>query len=151
MRFRQPPGNLFEKQCETPLYPNDLIMRVAPNAGIELRVNGKVPGNTLQIKNVAFDFDYSETFRKEPPEAYERLIADAMSGDQSLFIRGDEAEAAWQVVDPIIKGWQQSSEKPPQYEPGSWGPDAANQLMEKDGRHWLQNKDEPQPVIACAL
>ena len=150
VRFRQPPGHLFDKQCENPLQANDLIIRVAPNAGISLRVNGKVPGNTLSIKNVAFDFDYSETFKKEPPEAYERLIADAMAGDQSLFIRGDEAEAAWQVVDPIIKGWKQSG-KPEEYEPGSWGPASADKLIENDGRQWIQDSSDPQPVIACSL
>ncbi len=154
VRFKTPPLTLFQKQCESPVFPNDLVIHVAPKGGISLRVNGKVPGNTLSIKNVAFDFDYAETFKKEPPEAYERLIADAVAGDQSLFIRGDEAEAAWTVVDPILRGWAELDEAgkgPATYEPGTWGPDAASELMSRDGRAWMQDKSEPQPVIACSL
>ena len=154
VRFKAPPTTLFQKRCDVPVVPNDLIIRVAPKGGISLRVNGKVPGNTLQIKPVAFDFDYAETFQKEPPEAYERLIADAIAGDQSLFIRGDEAEAAWKVVDPIIRGWKKLDEEgktPEQYEPGSWGPPMAANMMSRDARAWAQDSDEPQPIIACAL
>ena len=151
VRFKAPPMTLFQQQCETPVYPNDLVIRVAPNTGIDLRVNGKVPGNTLQIKNVSFDFDYGETFKKEPPEAYERLIADAMAGDPTLFIRGDEAEAAWEVVDPVLTAWADSDGPPEEYDPGSWGPKSGAELIERDGRQWLQSSDEPQPTIACSL
>ncbi len=154
VRFKSPPLTLFQQRCETPVVPNDLVIHVAPKGGISLRVNGKVPGNTLSIKNVAFDFDYAETFQKEPPEAYERLIADAIVGDQSLFIRGDEAEAAWQVVDPILRGWKKLDEegkKPATYEPGSWGPGESATMMTRDARSWAQDSDEPQPIIACAL
>lgn len=154
VRFRRPPIALFQKQCESPVYPNDLIIRVAPHAGISLRVNGKVPGTSLNIKSVAFEFNYAETFRKEPPEAYERLIADAMAGDPSLFIRGDEAEAAWTVVDPILKGWATLDEKgeaPHDYDPGSWGPRAAADLIGKDNRQWLESNETPEPVLACSI
>jgi glucose-6-phosphate 1-dehydrogenase len=150
VRFKSPPDTLFQKQCETPVYANDLVIRVAPHSGIEMRVNGKVPGNQLNIKAVKFDFDYGETFKKEPPEAYERLIADAMAGEQTLFIRGDEAEAAWQIVDPILEGWS-NGDGPELYEPGSWGPSGAMKLIERDGRQWMQSSDEPAPVIACSL
>ena len=105
IRFRSPPLTLFQKQCETPVYPNDLIIRVAPEEGTSLRFNGKVPGGVMNIKGVALDFQYKTAFNTEPPEAYERLIHDAMVGDQTLFIRGDEAEAAWQVIDPVEQGW----------------------------------------------
>ena len=154
VRFRSPPMTLFQKQCESSVYPNDLIIRVAPNTGIDLRVNGKVPGNQLNIKNIAFDFDYSETFKAEPPEAYERLIADAMAGDPTLFIRGDEAEAAWEVIDPILAGWRQMDERgerPEPYAAGSWGPAGAEAMMSRDGRSWLQNGGEPEPILACSL
>ena len=154
VRFKAPPMTLFQRQCESPVRPNDLIIRVAPHTGIDLRVNGKVPGNQLHIRPVAFDFDYGETFKKEPPEAYERLIADAMAGDQSLFIRGDEAEAAWQVVDPILAGWRQQDDRgdrPETYAPGTWGPRAAHKLIGGDDRQWLQGGDDPDPVVACAL
>lgn len=154
VRFRRPPMTLFQKQCESAVYPNDLVIHVAPDAGISLRVNGKVPGNSLNIKSVAFEFDYADTFQKEPPEAYERLIADAMAGDQALFIRGDEAEAAWTVIDPILQAWDKANEEgktPETYEPGSWGPKGSFELMKRDDRKWLQSDDHDEPVIACSL
>ena len=85
-------------------------------------------------------------------EAYERLIHDAMIGDQTLFIRGDEAEAAWAVIDPIEQGWQQSKRAPEEYAPGTWGPKRAMDLIEMDGRRWRHtgNGDE-EPIIACSL
>ena len=150
VRFRAPPLTLFQKQCETPVYPNDLIIHVSPEEGISMRLNGKVPGGTMQIKPVSMNFDYADTFRKEAPEAYERLIADAMQGDQTLFIRGDEAEAAWEVIDLILQGWAKSDKKPEPYTPGSWGPKSAMDLIEQDGRRWLQGGDDEQ-IIACSL
>jgi glucose-6-phosphate 1-dehydrogenase len=152
VRFRSPPLTLFQKQCESPVFPNDLILRVQPQEGISWRLNGKVPGGQMNIKSVALDFDYEKTFEKESPEAYERLIYDAMAGDQTLFIRGDEAEAAWQVIDPIEKAWAQSKNKPEEYAPGSWGPKKAMDLIELDGRRWIQGNDgETEPILACPL
>lgn len=152
VRFRSPPQTLFQKQCESPVYPNDLVIRVQPNEGISWRLNGKVPGGQMSIKSVALDFLYQTTFQTEAPEAYERLIHDAMVGDQTLFIRGDEAEAAWSVIDPIEKGWQQSKIAPEEYKPGSWGPKRAMQLIEMDGRRWLHsNGDMAEPIVACSL
>jgi glucose-6-phosphate 1-dehydrogenase len=151
VRFRSPPLTLFQKQCEAAVYPNDLIIRVQPEEGISWRMNGKVPGGALNIKPVALDFLYKTTFHKEPPEAYERLIYDAMIGDQTLFIRGDEVEAAWSIIDPIEEGWLKSKHKPHEYAPGSWGPQKANDLIERDGRRWMHSADVPEPIIACAL
>jgi glucose-6-phosphate 1-dehydrogenase len=153
VRFRSPPLTLFQKQSESPVYPNDLVIRVQPDEGVSLRINGKVPGGQMNIKSVALDFLYKTTFNKEPPEAYERLIYDAMIGDQTLFIRGDEAEAAWAVIDPIEEGWSRSKSALEHYAPGSWGPQKAMNLIEDDGRRWLHvtNGDAPEPIIACAL
>jgi len=151
VRFRSPPQTLFQVQCDTPVYPNDLVVRVQPNEGLSLRLNGKVPGGPMSIRPVALDFLYARAFRKEPPEAYERLIHDAMSGDQTLFIRGDEVEAAWSLIDPIEQGWAESKTPPQEYAPGSWGPAAAADLIERDGRRWLQNGGETEPIVACAL
>ncbi|HTL30186.1 MAG TPA: glucose-6-phosphate dehydrogenase [Tepidisphaeraceae bacterium] len=151
VRFRSPPLTLFQKQCESPVYPNDLIIRVQPDEGISWRLNGKVPGGQMNIKSVALDFLYKTTFNVEPPEAYERLIFDAMVGDQTLFIRGDEAEAAWAVIDRIEEGWQQSKLPPEEYAPGTWGPKRAMQLIEEDGRRWMHSGDEAEPIIACSL
>lgn len=151
VRFRSPPLTLFQKQCESPVFPNDLIIKVAPEEGISLRLNGKVPGGTMNIKSVAMDMFYKSTFHAEAPEAYERLIFDAICGDQTLFIRGDEAEAAWAVIDPIEQGWAQSTKPPEQYAPGTWGPKSAMELIELDGRRWLHSSDDAEPTIACPL
>jgi glucose-6-phosphate 1-dehydrogenase len=152
VRFRSPPQTLFQKQCDAPVYPNDLIIRIAPEEGISWRLNGKVPGGVMNIKPVALDFNYKTAFKVEAPEAYERLIHDAMIGDQTLFIRGDEVEAAWAVVDPIEQGWRESKRPPEIYAPGSWGPKRGMELIEHDGRRWMQSKDgEAEPIIACSL
>jgi glucose-6-phosphate 1-dehydrogenase len=152
VRFRSPPLTLFQKQSDAHIYPNDLIIRVQPEEGTSWRLNAKVPGGTLNIKSVALDYMYKTAFNVEPPEAYERLIYDGMIGDQSLFIRGDEAEAAWQVIDPIEQHWAKSKISPQEYKPGSWGPQKAMDLIEEDGRRWLQTADgEAEPLIACSL
>jgi len=151
VRFRSPPLTLFQKQCESPVYPNDLIVRVQPDEGIGWRLNGKVPGGQMNIKSVALDFFYEKAFNVEPPEAYERLIFDSMLGDQTLFIRGDEAEAAWAVIDPIEQGWAQSKMPPDTYAPGTWGPKKAMDLIELDGRRWTHSGESAEPIIACSL
>jgi glucose-6-phosphate 1-dehydrogenase len=153
VQFRSPPLTLFQKQCTTPVYPNDLIIRIQPEEGISWRLNGKVPGGAMNIKPVAMDMLYKTTFQVEPPEAYERLIHDAIVGDQTLFIRGDEAEAAWMVIDPIEQGWAESKKPPKQYAPGTWGPKSAMDLIELDGRRWMHGgpSDEPEPIVACAI
>ncbi|MGA3066718.1 MAG: glucose-6-phosphate dehydrogenase [Tepidisphaeraceae bacterium] len=151
VRFRSPPLTLFQKQTEAPVYPNDLIIRVQPDEGISWRLNAKVPGGQMNIKPVALDFLYHTAFHVEPPEAYERLLYDALLGDQTLFIRGDEAEAAWQVIDPFEEAWRKSPNPPQQYAPGTWGPKAAMELIENDGRSWMHSGDEVEPIIACSL
>ncbi len=151
VRFRSPPLTLFQKQCESPVYPNDLVIKVAPEEGISMHLNGKVPGGSMNIKNVEMNFNYASAFKQEAPEAYERLIFDALNGEQTLFIRGDEAEAAWEVIDVILEGWKQSTRKPDEYTPGTWGPKRAIDLMEHDGRRWAHGDGEGEPIIACAL
>ncbi len=152
VRFRSPPLTLFQKQCEAPVYPNDLIIRVQPDEGISWRLNGKVPGGQMNIKPVALDFFYRTAFHVEPPDAYERLIYDAMAGDQTLFIRGDEVEAAWAVIDPIEQAWAASAKRPESYAPGTWGPRRAMDLIELDGRRWMHSADgQEEPIIACSL
>ena len=151
IRFKAPPLTLFQKQCESAVLPNDLTIKVAPDEGITWRINGKVPGGAMNIKGVAMDFLYRDTFKTEAPEAYERLIHDAVVGDQGLFIRGDEAEAAWSVIDPIEHAWASSPNKPFEYKPGSWGPQQAMDLIERDGRKWAHSTDAESPVIACAV
>ena len=151
VRFRSAPLTLFQKQCDSPVYPNDLIIRVQPDEGISMRLNGKVPGGQMQIKNVAMDFLYKTAFGAEAPDAYERLIHDAMLGDQTLFISGEEAEAAWSVIDTIEKAWSMTVWPPQEYAPGSWGPKRAMDLIELDGRRWLHSGQEAEPIIVCSL
>jgi glucose-6-phosphate 1-dehydrogenase len=150
VRFRSPPLTLFQKQCDE-VFPNDLVIRVQPEEGISWRLNAKVPGGAMNIKSVALDFLYKTTFKTEPPEAYERLIYDALLGDQTLFIRGDEAEAAWRVIDPIEEAWAKLGIAPEQYAPGTWGPKQAMDLIEQDGRRWLHTGADEEPIVACSL
>ena len=150
VRFRSPPLTLFQKQCDD-VYPNDLVIRVQPEEGISWRLNGKVPGGAMVIKSVALDFLYKTAFKTEAPEAYERLLYDALLGDQTLFIRADEAEAAWRVIDPIEQTWAASPARPQEYAPNTWGPKAAMDLIEQDGRRWLHTGDDEEPIIACSL
>ena len=152
VRFRSPPLTLFQKSCETPVMPNDLVIRVQPEEGISWRFNAKVPGGHMNISPVDMNMAYKTTFNVEAPEAYERLIADAITGDQTLFIRGDEAEAAWTVVDPIGRGWAGGKAADPQpYAPGTWGPKGAMDLIEHDGRQWAADaKTTPAATVtAC--
>jgi glucose-6-phosphate 1-dehydrogenase len=151
VRFRSPPMTLFQTQCAT-VYPNDLVIRVQPDEGISFRINGKVPGGQMNIKPIAMDFLYRTTFNIDPPEAYERLIHDAMTGDQTLFIRGDEAEAAWAVIDPIEQAFARGLVPSQEYKPGTWGPKRSFDLIEMDGRRWLHAQDgQVEPILACSL
>jgi glucose-6-phosphate 1-dehydrogenase len=150
VRFRSPPLTLFQKQCDQ-VYPNDLVIRVQPEEGISWRLNGKVPGGAMNIKSVALDFLYKTTFKSEAPEAYERLLYDCLLGDQTLFIRADEAEAAWQVIDPIEHAWAASPAAPQQYAPNTWGPKSAMDLIELDGRRWLHSGNDDEPIVACSI
>jgi glucose-6-phosphate 1-dehydrogenase len=148
VRFRSPPQTLFQTSSAK-VYPNDLIIRVQPEEGLSWRLNAKVPGGQLSIKSVALDFLYSKTFNCEAPEAYERLIHDAIIGEQTLFIRADEAEAAWTVLDPVEQAWARNKTEPQPYAPGSWGPPRAMELLERDGRQWMHTT-EVEPVVGCA-
>lgn len=137
VQFKEAPGVLFNSS-ETPLGPNQLVIRIQPDEGVSLRLQCKVPGSTLRIDPVKMDFRYGTSFGKQSPEAYERLILDAMAGDATLFARRDEVEHAWRYVDVIEQAWH-ASQTPPQlctYPSGSWGPAEAEEMLERDGRSW---------------
>ena len=134
IRWKDAPSVLFNDGPD-PLKSNMMVMRIQPHDGFALRVNAKVPSSN-EIKDVRMNFDYHETFGAEPPEAYERLLHDAMIGDGTLFTRRDESESAWGIVDPILNAWSQSEDKPFEYEPGSWGPEEAVEFIGKTGRKW---------------
>jgi glucose-6-phosphate 1-dehydrogenase len=117
--------------------PNLLAIRVQPDEGILLRFNSKVPGLGLEIRPVTMDFTYGAAFSADTPDAYETLVLDATLGDQSLFTRADEVEAAWSIVSPIHDAWLDSPPPEfPNYASGSWGPEEAEHLVGRDGRRW---------------
>jgi len=120
--------------------PNVLTLRIQPDEGIELRFMSKVPGHDLVVGRVTMDMSYVETFGGEPPEAYERLLLDAMRGDATLFSRRDAVEASWAWITPILRHVERHPPRDfPNYAPGSWGPDAADELLRRDGRAWRES------------
>jgi glucose-6-phosphate 1-dehydrogenase len=137
VHFKKAPGVLFNKESVA-LDQNVLVVRIQPDEGISLRMQAKIPGISLRIEPVKMDFHYGTSFGKPSPEAYERLLLDAMSGDATLFARRDEVEEAWAFIDPIEEAWQSKKDAPPLefYPAGSWGPDAADELLARDGRAW---------------
>jgi glucose-6-phosphate 1-dehydrogenase len=136
IQFKEVPHRLFRDSSSEP-DPNLLAIRIQPDEGIMLRFGAKVPGLGLDVRSVTMDFTYGSAFSVDSPDAYETLILDALLGDASLFTRADEVETAWSIVTPIIEAWSQ--EPPPDfpnYEAGSWGPEAADQLLARDDRKW---------------
>jgi glucose-6-phosphate 1-dehydrogenase len=149
IQFRPVPHQSFPPTAVRDMQPNALLIRIQPDDGIVLRFQAKQPGQKLRLRPVDMEFDYSATFRGGQPEAYETLLLDVMQADASLFMRADQVEAAWEVVMPILESWEASPpEDFPNYAAGTWGPDAATQLMARDGRHWhtpLCNDDAATP------
>jgi glucose-6-phosphate 1-dehydrogenase len=136
IQFKEVPLRLFRESTGDPA-PNVLAMRIQPDEGIMLRFAAKVPGLGLDVRAVNMDFAYGTSFAVDSPDAYETLILDALLGDASLFTRADEVEAAWSVVTPIINSWaDMPAPHFPDYAAGTWGPEAATELMERDGRRW---------------
>ncbi|RBP41336.1 glucose-6-phosphate 1-dehydrogenase [Roseimicrobium gellanilyticum] len=117
---------------------NVLVIRIQPDEGISLRMLSKLPGVQLLMQPVKMDFRYSTSFGKASPEAYERLLLDAMAGDATLFARRDEVENAWAFIDELENAWHKSGNPPPmcEYPAGSWGPKEADELLQADGRVW---------------
>jgi len=137
IQFKQVPRILFNRDEMPTLSPNVLTMRIQPDEGISLEFSAKIPGTTLHIQPVKMDFGYRETFGVEPPEAYERLLLDALQGDQTLFTRRDEVEVAWSFITPILEGWAATPPANfPNYAAGTWGPEEAEQFIASDGRSW---------------
>ncbi|MEY2477095.1 MAG: glucose-6-phosphate 1-dehydrogenase [Actinomycetota bacterium] len=118
------------------LQPNALVLRIQPDEGISLRFGAKVPGQAFKVRSVAMDFSYGAAFLEEAPDAYERLLLDVMVGDPTLFIRTDEVEQAWRIVDPILTAWATDEAPLAFYPAGTWGPKEADQMIERDGRQW---------------
>lgn len=143
IQFKLPPLQLFktvecdEHMCEIVAdRPNTLVFRIQPHESISLKFSAKRPGMQYQIQPVDMDFDFGKSFDVPLPEAYERLLLDVIRGDSTLFTRSDELEAAWEFCTPILDHWQQSTSKPHAYPAGSWGPEAAEELLSRSGREW---------------
>jgi len=135
VHFKKAPLVLFNKESTE---QNVLVIRIQPDEGISLRMQAKMPGTSFRIEPVKMDFHYGTSFGKASPEAYERLLLDAMSGDATLFARRDEVEEAWAFIDPIEKAWAAKKDAPGLffYPAGSWGPEEADDLLARDGRAW---------------
>ena len=136
IQFRPVPHRLFRDSSADP-EPNLLAIRIQPDEGIMLRFGAKIPGLGVDVRNVTMDFTYGSAFTVDSPDAYETLILDALLGDASLFTRADEVEEAWSIVDPILETWVESPQPEfPNYPAGTWGPDAGDDLLARDGRRW---------------
>jgi glucose-6-phosphate 1-dehydrogenase len=133
VRFKDVPGFLFQDQK---IDPNVLTIRIQPNEGIALKINCKVPGPSTLIQPVKMDFRYGSYFGQPPPEAYERLILDCITGDNTLFARSDEVAASWKILTPLLNHWAEEKPSFPDYSSGTWGPVQADEMLARDHRTW---------------
>ncbi len=133
--FKRPPYQPFYPDQTNLLTNNAVVIRIQPDEGVLMRFGSKVPGVGLEVRDVNMDFAYSEAFTEQSPEAYERLILDALLDESSLFPTNAEVERSWEILDPILDFWAQQG-RPDEYEAGTWGPASANHMLEKDGRVW---------------
>jgi glucose-6-phosphate 1-dehydrogenase len=143
IQFKPTPHVLFATLCDVKLDPNAIMLRLQPNEGISLRFNGKIPGTSTGVRPVRMNFSYDSEFGAYTPEAYERLLLEAMAGDATLFIRRDEVETAWSIVDAVRKGWEGKPLTNREfYAAGTWGPVASDDLLAQRGHTW----HNPQPL-----
>jgi glucose-6-phosphate 1-dehydrogenase len=136
IQFKQAPHLPFAASSVESAAPNLLILRIQPDEGASLRFLAKVPGPQIDLRVVSMDFTYGNSFLRSSPEAYERLLLDALLGDSTLFTRWDEVERAWEIIEGLIDVWSSRPGPFPNYEAGTWGPEAAEELMRRDGREW---------------
>ncbi len=133
IQFKKPPTALFEAEAEQ---ANLLVLRIQPNEGASLAFQAKIPGSRRRLQQVRMDFRYGTSFAAPPPEAYERLLLDTMLGDPTLFTRTDEVDSAWRFITQILDAWSDSKAPIETYPAGSWGPEAADALLARDGAKW---------------
>ena len=137
IQFKTPPGILFSSSNVFDLAPNTMVIQIQPDEGVSLVMNSKIPGLETRTQPVRMNFRYKTTYGSNTPEAYERLILDAMIGDSTLFIRGDETEASWKIVTPILDFWKTcGNEGMAEYQSGSWGPLESDQLLWQSNNQW---------------
>jgi glucose-6-phosphate 1-dehydrogenase len=137
IHFKPVPHRLFSRQASQNLEPNLLVLEIQPDEGMALKFAVKVPGPVMMLRPVNMVFQYGSSFNVRSPDAYERLLLDAMLGDGTLFTRRDEVEAAWRIMTQILDGWSRQTDAIlPAYEAGTWGPKEADAFMNRDGRAW---------------
>ncbi|QNF92865.1 glucose-6-phosphate dehydrogenase [Janibacter sp. YB324] len=134
--FKRAPHLPFTDTETEELGQNAVVIRVQPDEGVTMRFGAKVPGNQMEVRDVTMDFGYGRAFTESSPEAYERLILDVLLGDPPLFPRHEEVELSWKILDPIERFWARSRATVEQYPAGTWGPAAADEMMQRDGRTW---------------
>jgi len=139
IQFHRAPHPPFADIAGDGLRPNVLLVHIQPDEGVSLAIGAKVPGQGMSIRTVHMDFLYGGAFRTGLPEAYERLILDCLLGDATLFTRADEVDEQWQLVDTIVAAWRRDRPNFPNYEAGTWGPVAADELLHRDGRSWRRH------------
>jgi len=150
--FRPIPHSVFGERAGT-IHPNHLVIRLQPDEGVKLWLMIKDPGpGGMRLKQVPLDMSFQEAFGVRNPDAYERLLMDVVRGDQTLFMRRDEVEAAWAWIDPIQELAAESGDPPKPYAAGTWGPSAAIALIERDGRTWHEDmaSSHPDPELPAA-
>lgn len=137
IQFKEVPFLMFQSAAQQ-VNPNVLALRIQPDEGISMRFDVKTPGNSLRTRPVEMDFRYESAFGQPNTDAYARLLIDCMLGDQTLFTRGDEVEASWRILTPLLQVWDAPAppEVIPLYEAGTWGPVEAELLLQRDGRKW---------------
>jgi glucose-6-phosphate 1-dehydrogenase len=146
IQFKSVPQVLFNAPPAAPLQPNLLVVRIQPDEGVSLQFQVKQPGAATRIHPYTMDFTYAGVFGSAAPDAYERLLLDAATGESTLFIRSDEIEAAWRFVTPVLKGCdREPGKRLPQYAPGSWGPAEADRLVASAGHRWHEPREVPPP------
>ena len=144
IQFKSPPHMIFPNRTCLEAPSNLFSMSLQPDEGIHIQFEAKVPDTLSKTKSVRMDYNYRDEFGPSPlPEAYERLLLDVLNGDASLFTRADQTELSWELIDPILKGWQ-SPDAPPLsfYEPGQWGPSESDQLLAAAGHRWMQINED---------
>ncbi|MFL6673448.1 MAG: glucose-6-phosphate dehydrogenase [Massilia sp.] len=137
VRFKQIPHSIFNQPTSS-FQPNSLVIRLQPDEGLSLNLMAKTPGDSMRLKQAELELDFREQFKAPRMEAYERLLLDVLRGQLTLFMRGDELEAAWEWVEPILHYWEQDDTAPVPYASGTWGPAASSALIGRDGLQWRE-------------
>ncbi len=134
--FKKAPHLPFEHTATEELGQNAIVIRVQPDEGVTIRFGSKVPGPSMEVRDVTMDFGYGHSFTDSPAEAYERLILDVLLGDPPLFPRHEEVELSWKILDPILQHWEDLGTMPEPYDSGGWGPPSADEMLARHGRTW---------------